>query len=276
MISIAQKLGWWRTLAVHRFFPSVALQRNLARDKENEIELSLLPTLVDPERLAIDVGANVGSYTAALYPLAAQVISIEPHPRLARILRAFPREKVTVKQAIASACSGDKATLAVGLVGARESDALAQVDSGQVDGPVRRYEVSTLTLDECASSPVGFVKIDVEGHEFAVLDGAARLLKEDRPIFLIESEARHCDGAPFTLFARMERAGFAGFFCKHGTMHPVSEFDLSLQDEAKLQGYARRAEADYINNFIFVPQERDADAIMQHCEKLLAKPDGND
>ncbi|MEM8726531.1 MAG: FkbM family methyltransferase, partial [Pseudomonadota bacterium] len=179
---LSQQLGWWRTLIIHRFFPSVALRRNLARDKEDEIELRLLPTLVDPNRIAIDVGANVGSYTAALNPFAAHVIAIEPHPRLAGILRAFPAENVTVKQAVASAPGIRQARLAVSLVNGREADALAQVDHGNSQENVRLYDVPAITLDDCAHKPVGFVKIDVEGHEFDVLDGAARLLTEDRPI----------------------------------------------------------------------------------------------
>ncbi|MEL6877077.1 MAG: FkbM family methyltransferase [Pseudomonadota bacterium] len=276
MSGLIQKLSWWRTLILHRFFPGVALRRNLARDKEDEIELRLLSALVDPKRLAIDVGANVGSYTAVLHTLAAHVIAIDPHPRLAGILRAFPAAKVTVKQAVASAPGTRQARLAVSLVNGREADALAQVDHGNSQENVRLYDVPAITLDECAHRPVGFVKIDVEGHEFNVLDGAARLLTEDRPIWLIESEARHAEGAPFTLFARMEEAGYVGFFAAHGNMHPVSEFDLSMQDQAALIGYTKRAEADYINNFIFVPKERDAQAIMAECAKLLATACGND
>lgn len=269
MSNLLAKLGWWRTLAFHRFFPGAALRRNLARDAENEIELALLPALVDPQRLAIDVGANVGSYTAALTPLAVRVIAVEPHPRLAGILRAFPSGKVIVKQVIASAINGETARLAVALVNGREADALAQVDDGAAKDGFRIYDVPTTTLDALATSPVGFVKVDVEGHEFAVLDGAARLLAEDRPIWLIESEARHADGAPFVLFERMRAVGYAGFFARRGAMHPVSAFDLSLQDMAKLEGYTRRDHADYVNNFLFIPQERDTDAIIAECEQLL-------
>ncbi len=269
MSSIAQKLGWWRTLVLHRFFPSAALKRNLARDKEHEIELRLLPALVDPARAAIDVGANIGTYTAALMPLAHHVFAIEPHPRLAGVLRALPKDSVTVRQAIANAQGGGQAKLAVSLINGREADALAQVDSGKGNDQARLYDVATTTLDEVVRAPVGFVKIDVEGHELTVLDGAVRLLSEDRPIWLIESEARHLEGAPFSLFERMEAASYAGFFARRGALHPISGFDLSMQDEAQLVGYAKRADANYINNFIFIPNERNAPAILDECEKLL-------
>jgi FkbM family methyltransferase len=38
---------------------------------------------------------------------------------------------------------------------------------------------------------VGFIKIDVEGHELAVINGATTLLTTQRPLLLIEIEARH-------------------------------------------------------------------------------------
>lgn len=276
MASLAQQIGWWRTLAFHRFFPGVALRRNLARDKEDEIELQLLPALADTQKLSIDVGGNAGSYTNALLPVSAKVVAIEPHPRLARLLRAFPADKVEVHQVIASSEAGGEIELEVDLAGARESDALGHVAQGKASANVRRYRVPAITLDQFADQPVGFVKIDVEGHEMAVIEGALQLLDKQRPILLVESEARHCEGAPFTLFEKLGQARYSGFFCARGRMRPVSEFELSLQDEGLLEGYARRDQSDYVNNFIFVPQERDMQAIMGDCEKLLQSPATDD
>ena len=46
-------------------------------------------------------------------------------------------------------------------------------------------------LDDLALGDVGFVKIDVEGHELAVLRGAAETLQRNRPPLLVEAEERH-------------------------------------------------------------------------------------
>ena len=40
-------------------------------------------------------------------------------------------------------------------------------------------------------SPISFIKCDVEGHEFAVLRGAERLLARSKPALLVEIEERH-------------------------------------------------------------------------------------
>ena len=53
----------------------------------------------------------------------------------------------------------------------------------------------TLRLDDVTANPVGFVKIDVEGAEALVLSGAENLIRHGKPIFLIEIEERHREGA---------------------------------------------------------------------------------
>lgn len=267
--SIFRQLSWWRTVLFHRFFPGVALRRNLARDKEAEVEIGLLKALVDPERIAIDVGANVGSYTGALLPLSRKVFSVEPHPRLARLLRAFPSERVKVFEAVASAEAGATLELEVALSGPRESDALGHVANGPKSAGTRRFSVKTITLDDFSSEPVGFVKIDVEGHELDVLQGARELLKSQRPTLLIESEARHCKGAPWVLFEELEKAGYEGFFCHEKTLKPIGEFTIELQDEALLIGYSRRDQSQYVNNFIFLPTEHKPNEVRAQCDEIL-------
>lgn len=267
--SMMAQVSWWRTLLFHRFFPGIALKRNLSRDKEAEIELCLLSALADPNRISIDVGANAGSYTGALIPFSKKVYAVEPHPRLARLLRAFPTDKVEVLEAVASAKAGEVLELEVSLSGPRESDALGHVASGVQATSSRRFAVNTIALDDFATDSVGFVKIDVEGHELDVIRGSQKLLKEQRPILLIESESRHCDGAPWVLFEELEKADYRGFYCHQTRLHPVSEFQIELQDEALLLGYDRRDQAQYVNNFIFLPEEMMTAKIVSRCTDLL-------
>ena len=91
------------------------------------------------------------------------------------------------------------------------------------------------------------------------------------------SEHEHvvvCDDEPDirdTLQEYLERRGYAGFFLRQGRAHRVVDFDLSLQDQTKLRGYASREVADYVNNFVFIPVERPVDAVMAACEALLRR-----
>src|SRR5437868_5966109 len=56
---------------------------------------------------------------------------------------------------------------------------------------VDELEIEVRTLDQFDLRNVGFVKIDVEGHELAVLEGAARTLARERPNLLIEANEHH-------------------------------------------------------------------------------------
>src|ERR1700681_4902013 len=90
----------------HYLMPRSAFRRIMATQAEAEIELNLLPALVDPARAAIDVGANAGVYSLQLSRLAACVYSFERHPRMARILRANMPSNVTVRQGAVSDVDG--------------------------------------------------------------------------------------------------------------------------------------------------------------------------
>jgi FkbM family methyltransferase len=41
------------------------------------------------------------------------------------------------------------------------------------------------------NNKIGFIKIDVEGHELEVIEGALNTIKENKPVLLIEIEERH-------------------------------------------------------------------------------------
>jgi FkbM family methyltransferase len=61
---------------------------------------------------------------------------------------------------------------------------------------VTSERVSVRRLDDIdLGGGVGFLKIDVEGHEEAVLAGASRTLKQSMPAVLVEVEERHHTGA---------------------------------------------------------------------------------
>jgi len=47
-------------------------------------------------------------------------------------------------------------------------------------------EVPAITLDQLPLPPIGFIKIDAEGHEPDVLAGARQLLTRDRPLIYTE------------------------------------------------------------------------------------------
>ena len=217
-----------------------------------ERELDLLPILVDRIKTAVDVGANIGRYTEALLSLTPDVISIEPNPRFARRLKAqFPRSKVIP---VAVSDSPGRQTLRIpvdpfysGMATIENTNQLMQLEVDSV-------EVEVATLDSLNLANVGFFKIDVEGHESAVIRGAARCISEHRPTLLIEAEDRYRPGTIAAIFDQMVALSYSGYMLLEGCLRPISEFDPSIHQAvgSTAESY-KTGHLNHVFNFIFLP-----------------------
>jgi len=237
-----------------RFAHEVFLHR-LERWRSFEPEYFFLHLLADPVRAAIDVGANEGIYAGRLSQLCRSVHCFEPNPRLAAQLRIKLRRSVIVHEVAASNERG-VGELRVPYSGETEMHGTATIakenllDSATT---VQCYQCRLERLDDVISEPVGFIKIDVEGHELAVLEGAVKILKRDRPVLLIESEKRHHSEAPENIFNFMANHHYVGFFLEDYRLRSTSAFiPDSHQNSATLRAGVRKIGL-YVNNFIFVP-----------------------
>jgi FkbM family methyltransferase len=159
--------------------------------RRGEPEVRLLPYLVDPTRAAIDAGANRGVWSYLLSPLATKVFAFEPNPKLFAVLRAGARANVECLAFGLSDQDGGGRLLIPG-AGARFSNQGATLNPAKVEGVEHAaLTVETRRLDGLDLPAIGFMKIDVEGHEMAVLRGARALIARDRPRLVIEMEERH-------------------------------------------------------------------------------------
>lgn len=150
-----------------------------------------------------DIGANVGAFTfAAAHKAGAlgSVVAVEADPFLATLLQRSSMldcnrdVNVSVVCAAASDAAG-VARLRVAQRG-RSSNSLEQTGERSQSGGTRYVlNVPTVTLDSLlgAFPAPGIVKIDVEGAEPLVLQGAERLLSECRPIIYVEVSPEHAD-----------------------------------------------------------------------------------
>ena len=127
----------------------------------------------------IDVGAqdpNIDSVSKAFFDRGWQGIHIEPVPEYAERLRAA-RPGDTIIEAAASNVVGTTALTVFPMTGLSTADPLVaknHIDRG-VDHQPEPLIVSTVTLADVAAEltdrTVHWLKIDVEGHEQAVLEG---------------------------------------------------------------------------------------------------------
>jgi FkbM family methyltransferase len=152
----------------------------------------ILWRLTDPGDYCVDIGAHIGYMTSVFAVRAGgtgKVFSFEPHPRIFRTLKANVRgwsrgisssryADVSVIQA-ALGSNGSEMYLVEpeGFMDNEGTAALLKI-AGRSSLQRTKHRVRVQNLDTYfrESPQLGIVKIDVEGAELAVLNGALRLL----------------------------------------------------------------------------------------------------
>ncbi len=136
----------------------------------------------------VDAGANIGYYALYAAPRVRRVWAFEPNPATLEILRANALRAGNVEvvpQALFS--RPGRMTLDVG--SEAEISHLVTPGAGSVGGTATvEVEVTTLDAFTAARSDVRItgIKIDVEGADLAVLEGARATIARDRPLVLTE------------------------------------------------------------------------------------------
>jgi FkbM family methyltransferase len=199
-----------------------------------------LSALVPAGLVAIDAGANVGIYTYWIARSASEVVAFEPQRSLAERLATSRIRGLTVHNCALSDRVG------LGELHIPRS-ANGEASLGTLDGPTDTVEVRLSTVDSFELTNIGFFKIDVEGHEEALLRGAEKTLSRSDASVYIEIEERHNPGGLARIVAWLGHRGYVDVqYRQHGAMHPFSSFDLErdqLQQQPQTPAYA--------NNFLF-------------------------
>ena len=215
--------------------------------RKGEAELKILPDIVPRERIAIDVGANKGVYTHLLARTCRAVEAFEPNPKIYRVLTRYLPSNVVTHQVALSDRVGT-AELIVPMYGGGYSNQTASLNPRKRNEGAGVVRVAQRTLDSYGFHNVGFIKIDVEGFEPAVLAGARETILRERPVMQIELEEQHTGKTIQECLAQVQELGMDAFFLRDGKLRPISEFD-PVQNRA---AFAPRI--GYINNFIFKPR----------------------
>jgi FkbM family methyltransferase len=247
-------------------FPSIWLRWHFMHyPKSAEQELSYLDRIVPEGAVTVDVGANYGLYTRKLARLSKQVYAFEPSHAMADLLRRTSASNVSVHEIALSDQTGS-AELFIPRDDRQLIHSLASLEPTATASSKQGVSVNvpTARLDAIVHQDVAFVKVDVEGHELNVLNGAVELLEHSQPVFLVEAEDRHRVEATRTIFEFFETRSYRGFFLNQGSAVPVDRFHRAdLQDaDALLPDGGRKCGQCYVNNFFFFPRHLDGESVL--------------
>lgn len=226
-------------------------------------ELRFVRAQLRPGQVAVDAGCHKGAYSYWMrrwVGATGEVIAFEPQPRqveyLQRILRTMRYANVTLVPMGLSDTSGRLRLHIPTAKGAtHQASFVVGTEATRSHEPI---DVDVTTLDAFfAARPRGpdFLKIDVEGHESAVLSGGRQTLESHRPTVLVECEPRHRpdrDVRPVLEF--FAALGYVGSFFHAGRRRPLAEFRRS--EHQPPLGESDRPPPGYVNNFAFIHSRR--------------------
>lgn len=262
---IKQSIKGVLTGLVRYIAPSVFWRRRfraLTR-AEHEIELKLLPYLSDRAKTSVDIGAAAGIFSAHLLPVSRDCVAFEPRPAQAADMRAMFASVGAPVRVEPVALSDQVGTVTLRILVDDVGRSTIETDNNleDEDGSARaEIHVPVGRLDDYGFDDVGFIKIDVEGHELSVLKGARATIVREQPVLLVEIENRHKPNAVADVTAFLGELGYSGFFLLEDSVRPMAEFDkASHQNPANIGGWKSRWERRgvYVNNFFFLPRGRE-------------------
>lgn len=241
-----------------------------ARLRDQRLEIATARALIRRGDCVADIGANKGAYLFWLRRAAGRrgtVLAFEPQPSLAAYLRAmvaaFGWTNVRVHDIALSSKSG---TSLLHVPGAAVSPgaSLEATVLRETTGIMMECRVETLDniLREDPAGRLRFAKVDVEGHELAVFQGAEVTLRQHKPFLLFECEERHLSAhSTRDVFAFLERLGYEGYLIHDREFVPVRAFDPDIHQKREGAGPRFWEAEDYYNNFLFVPAGFDISAL---------------
>jgi FkbM family methyltransferase len=222
---------------------------------EFDAELLLLEFLLKKDSVFFDVGGNKGEYTY----YAEKIISpsnsfvFEPEKKLHFTLtklfkncqvydiafsdsKGIQQFKTPIINGVADNCLS---TLEIGNKEDNETETI--IDTVKTD------TIDNFILEK--NSVPNLIKIDVEGHELAVLKGAEECIRKHNPTLIIEIEQRHHQNTQIqAVFDDFKNKGYNSYYYskKIGAL-------LSFEDKQHLtNSKAYFGTVDYINNYIFI------------------------
>jgi FkbM family methyltransferase len=183
------ELGWWFPDG-EKHLPEWMQKAQQLRDGVLQYQLrkyELALGHVRQRRLAVDVGGHIGQWSKNMAKDFAQVVAFEPVPAYAECWRKN-LEGVDNATLYPFAVGAAEATVCLrcGTPGSHGDTFVAPRDQANA-----AIDVDQVRLDDFNVTGVDLIKIDCEGYERFVLEGAEQTIKRCQPCVIVEQKPGH-------------------------------------------------------------------------------------
>jgi FkbM family methyltransferase len=229
----------------------IILKKRILRSIKNktENEYLIIPKLCNKNLLSLDVGVFRGVYSFLLSQHSKLVIGFEANPlvylyineNLKKIINNIEIYNIALSNKLGDVIlrvpyrkksffkKNFEDYYEIGLSTIHQDNNLGNKD-------YENFTVKSSTLNNFSfNTKVGFIKIDTEGHEQLILEGATNILSNDKPNLLIEIEAKHRGNNVNETFYYLKNYGYKSYI-------------FYKEKLTKISGYVQD---DKFNNYIF-------------------------
>ncbi len=165
---------------------------------------TLVSELGKKKGIFLDIGANIGliSFYIKKNLPHVDIHAFEPGVHQNRLLQiSVSKNQVSHMKVYKEAISDTKGTISFHIHNPRYAAFDGMKDTAR-RGKTRKIEVPTTTIDiwwrELDMPKISVVKIDTEGAEFFVLKGMEQMIKEERPVLLLEISPSNLKVYPYS------------------------------------------------------------------------------
>jgi FkbM family methyltransferase len=210
------------------FTEKYLLKKRLKRAIKNnyESELILLDKIINKNLDSVDVGVYRGVYSYKLSQISKHVHAFEPNPLIYPYLKKNLKKvikNISLYNIAASDCKG-VATLKIpnrfNTLNKNNYEEMYKLGASTIhkknelnNNTYISKEVQKNKLDNLLENKkIGFIKIDVEGHEKNVIIGASKIIKKNKPVLLVEIEEKHTQDKVLNIINFVNTFGYKSYF----------------------------------------------------------------
>lgn len=243
----------WARYLLHVFIKKDTVYPNVTK--------AIFKLIRSSDAIAIDVGANVGVVTRYFSRHFAVTHAVEPLPYLSARLKHLQNKHIKVHECALGAEDGQITIRTPCNAGGQPFHALSTASSTNalsmyehdsvIESIVPQHRLSTLISKNAGR--VGYIKIDVEGFEHAVLLGSDELIERDRPMIQMEIEKTHNPKYENVLEFMLQKK-YKGFsFAENGLKDNMYE---CIKAQPVSKNLRINTSVAHQFEFIFIPNEK--------------------
>jgi FkbM family methyltransferase len=201
----------------------IAVRGRFDREELNCLSSQLFNRMTT-RRICLDIGANIGNHSLVFAEHFDRVLAFEPNPRTFKLLainselarNIVPYRLGASNKKVTMTAYEDALNLGATTTSRTISDHREENQKGVISTVQFEMDRFDDLLSESDLNQVDFIKLDVEGHEAAALEGMANILRISSPIIVMEAFSDSFSDGKSRSVEILKSHGYRNFYRMNG------------------------------------------------------------